>query len=64
MDIQEALIYLFHNFSKVTSEEVAQKEVEIISMTWLPLDPIIPLTRPLEQLEKLAQQAGIPYTPA
>ena len=63
-DIPEVLIYLFHNFSKVTSEEVAQKEAEIMSMTWLPSDPIILLTRLLEQLEKLAQQAGIPYTPA
>ena len=35
-----------------------------MSMTWLPSDPIILLTRLLEQLEKLAQQAGIPYTPA
>ena len=33
-----------------------------MSMIQLPSDPIILLTRPLEQLEKLAQQAGIPYT--
>ena len=54
MDIPEALTYLFHNFGKVTSEEEAQKEAEIMSMTWLPSDPIILLTRLLEQLEKLA----------
>ena len=31
-------------------------------MTWLPSDPIALLTRPLEQLQKLAAHAGIPYT--
>ena len=33
MDILAALTYLFYNFSKVTSEEVTQKEAEIMSMT-------------------------------
>ena len=35
-----------------------------MAMIWLPSDPIILLTNPLEDLNKLAQQAGVPYTPA
>ena len=31
-------------------------------MSWQPTDPIALLTRPIEQLQKLATQAGIPYT--
>ena len=31
-------------------------------MSWQPNDPIVLLTRPIEQLQKLATQAGIPYT--
>ena len=64
IDIPTALEYLFYNFGKVTSEEVNQKEAEIMAMTWLPSDPIIMLTKPIEELNKLARQAGIPYTPA
>ena len=41
-----------------------QKEAEIMAMTWLPSDPIILLINPLEDLNKLAQQVGMPYTPA
>ena len=33
-----------------------------MTSTWQPSDPIVLLTRPLEQLQKLAIQAGIPYT--
>ena len=32
-----------------------------MTSSWQPTDPIILLTRPLEQLQKLATQAGIPY---
>ena len=35
-----------------------------MNTTWLPSDPLILLTRLLEQLRKLAQHAGIPYTDA
>ena len=47
---------------KVPSKEVSSKEAEVMSMTWQPSDPIVLLTRPIENLQKLAQQAGIPYT--
>ena len=33
-DIPTIMKYLFYNYGKVQSEEVAQKEAEVISMTW------------------------------
>ena len=48
----------------MSSEEVAQNESEVMAMTWLPSDPIILLTKPLEDLNKLASQAGVPFTSA
>jgi len=60
-DVLEILTYLFCNYSKVRSEEVAQKEAEVMTMSWQPTDPMVLLTRPLEQLQKLATQANIPY---
>ena len=33
-----------------------------MTMSWQPTDPIMLLTRPIEQLQKLATQVGIPYT--
>ena len=56
------LDYLFYNYGKVRSEEVAQKEAEVISIIWQPTDHIVLLTRALEQLQKLVMQEGIPYT--
>ena len=61
-DVPTILTYLFYNYGKVRSEEVTQKDSEVMSMNWQPTDPIILLTRPIEQLQKLATQAGIPYT--
>ena len=56
------LEYLFYNYGKVRSKEVTQKEHEVMMMSWQPTDPIVLLTRPIEQLQKLATQVGIPYT--
>ena len=33
-----------------------------MSMLWQPSDPIVLLTRPIENLQKLAEQVGVPYT--
>jgi len=54
--------YLFCNYGRVRAEEVATKENEVMNMSWQPHEPIVLLTRPIENLQKLAQQAGIPYT--
>ena len=43
-------------------EEVVQKETKVISIIWHPSNPLRLLIRPLEQLQKLATQANIPYT--
>ena len=34
-----------------------------MAMTWLPSDLIILLTKPLKDLNNLAQQAGVPHAP-
>ena len=49
-DIPTILEYLFYNYGKVHSEEVAQKEAKVITMTWQPIDSIVFLTHLLEQL--------------
>ena len=41
---------LSHNHSKVRSKEVTQKDNEVMAMTWQPTDPIVLLSRPIEQL--------------
>ena len=61
-DIPTILDYLFNNYSKVHSKEVSQKEMEVISMIQQRTNPIVLLTRLLEQLQKLVVQAGIQYT--
>ena len=43
-------------------EEVTEKEREVMSMSWQSSDPIVLLTRSIEQLQKLATQAGMPHT--
>ena len=61
-DTPTVLEYLFYNYGKVRSDEVSQKESEVMSLIWQPSDPMVILTRPLEQLQKLAVQAGMPCT--
>ena len=41
---------LSHNHGKVRSKEVTQKDNEVMAMTWQPTDPIVLLSRPIEQL--------------
>ena len=52
-DIPMILDYLFYNYGKVRSEEVAQKESKVMLMIQQPIDPLILLIRPIEQLQKL-----------
>jgi len=61
-DVPSILEYLDYNYGKVRSEEVTQKDNEVMTMSWQPTDPLVLLTRPIEQLQKLATTAGIPYT--
>ena len=62
VNIPTALDYLFYNYRKVSLEEVAQKELEVILIIQLPSDPIILLIRLLEQLKKLLVHEEVPYT--
>ena len=61
-DIPAVLEYLTCNFGKVRSEEVTEKETEVMAMSWQPQDPLALLTRPIENLQSLAKEAGIPYS--
>ena len=61
-DVPTVMEYLFYNYGRVRAEEVAIKENEVMNMSWQPHEPIVLLTRPIKNLQKLAQQAGIPYT--
>ena len=63
-DIPTVLEYLLTNYGKVPSEEVKQKEAEVLSFSFNPSDPMVLLYRPIEQLQKLATDAGIPYSEA
>ena len=63
-DIPTVMEYLFANYGKVPSEEVKQRESEVLTLSFNPADPMITLYRPIEQLQKLATDAGIPYSSA
>ena len=59
-EIPVVLECLFHNYGAVRSDEVMQKESDVMSLSWQPSDPLVLLTRPLEQLKKLAVQVNMP----
>ena len=61
-DIPIVMEYLFYNYGKVHYEEVTQKEAEVMSISWQPNNPIVLLTRPIKNLQKLATQAQNPFS--
>jgi hypothetical protein len=63
-DIPTVLEYLFSNYGKIPSEEVKEKEAEVLTLSFNPADPMVLLYRPIEQLQKMAVTAGIPYSQA
>ena len=63
-NISTVLKYLFKNYGKAQSEEVKQKEVEVLSITFNPAEPMVLIYRSIEKLQKLAITASIPYTEA
>ena len=58
------LQYLDQSYGKVQSEEVKQKEAEVLSLSFNPADSMVALYRPIDQLQKLATAARIPYSEA
>ena len=44
------------------SEQVKTNEAEVLNLTFQSLDPMVALYCPIEQLQKLATLAGIPYS--
>ena len=61
-DIPTVLDYLFSNYGKVTSVEVKEQESEVLNLQFNPADPMITIFRPIEQLQKKAVEADIPYS--
>ena len=39
-------------------------EAEVMYITWKPDDPLVLLTRPIETIQKMATQVGIPFSTA
>ena len=61
-DIPTVLDYLSTTYGKVTSVEIKEQENEVLNINFSPADPLITLFRPIEQLKKKAEDAGIPYS--
>ena len=61
-NVPTVMQYLFYNHRRVCTEEVALKENKAINMTWQLHSFIVLLTYPIENLQKLVQQASILYT--
>ena len=61
-DIPTVLTYLFSSYGKVPTREVKEKEQEVLSIAFVPSDPMVTIYRPIEQLRTLAEIAQIPYT--
>ena len=62
-DLPTVLTYLDTNYGKVLPEQVKQKESEVLSISFNPMDFMVVLYCPIEQLQKLATAAGITYSP-
>ena len=63
-DLPTVLEYIFTKYGKTPSEEVIEKEAKVLTMTFNPAEPMVLLYRPIEQLQKMAVTAGIPYSQA
>ena len=61
-NLPTVLTYLDTNYGKILSEEVKQKESEVLAISFNPADIMVVLYRPIEQLQKLVTAAGIPYS--
>ena len=59
-DFPTMMTSILHDHGKVRSEEVTQKDSDAMLLACKPTDPIILLTRPIENIQNLAKQAGIP----
>ena len=53
---------MFANYGKVTCEEATQVESKVLSLSLNPAEPMVTIYRPIDQLQKKATEAGIPYT--
>ena len=61
-DIPEVLEFLFSNYGVVPTQEVKEKEHEVLNTPFVPSDPMLTIYKPIEDLRTLAEIAQIPYT--
>ena len=61
-DIPVVLKFLFSNYGVVPTQEVKEKEHEVLATPFVPNDPMITIYKPIEDLRTLAEIAQIPYT--
>ena len=61
-NIPVVMQYLFCNNRRVCRKKGALKENKVMNITWQHHNLIILLTHSIENLQKLVQQASIPYT--
>ena len=52
-DIPTVLDYLFTNYRNISSEEVKQKEAEVLAMIFNPAKLVVLLYCPIKQLQKV-----------
>ena len=63
-DVPTVLEHLFTTYGKLTAEEVKENEHEYFNILFNPADPMITIFCPIEQLQKKAIEAQIPYSEA
>ena len=61
-DIPTVLEYLFTKYGKVVSEEVKQKEAKVLNLVFNSAEHMVLIYKPIEQLQKLATAAQIPFS--
>ena len=61
-DIPTVLDYLSVTYGEVSSVEIKEQEKEVLNIHFSPTHPLISLFQPIEQLQKKAEEARIPYS--
>ena len=60
-NIPIVLEYLFTNYGKLMSKEVKQMEIEVLLLSFNPVDHMVTIYRPIEQPQTKETVAGVSY---
>ena len=63
-ELPTVLEYLFTDYGTVQSKEVKAKEAEALNLIFKYSDPMVILSRPIDQVMNLVTSASIPYSTA